>query len=232
MRREQAGERRACDTLSVMEFILDNYPQGTYLIDFDKTLTYNIPKPALIYYNENRSYIFSVIAKSRPGERLIDKKNIIGFDQSYIDLDSTELGTAFFYVVLFKCEEGNLRIIWEAPVPSHGGFNSISIERFLPGNTQYIKINFHYARGSGHINYNYFLLDGITSYPHLLMTYKGINFERRAAYINKDKFPDFYEYVFRDFNDIISPIDSVAFLWSEKDSLYINSRNKRQTRHY
>ena len=101
IKREQSKQRFACDTISVMEYVLDNYPKGTYLLNFDKTFTYNIPKAAVIYFDNDKKYIFGVIAESRPGERLIEPKNIIGYDESYIDLDSTKLGTAFFYLVLF-----------------------------------------------------------------------------------------------------------------------------------
>ena len=72
-------------------------------------------------------FVFGVIARSKPGERLIEVKNIVGYDQSFIDLDSTELGTAFFYLVLFKCENSSFNVVWESPIPSHGGFNFLSL---------------------------------------------------------------------------------------------------------
>src|SRR5690606_5053602 len=59
IKKEQALNRTACDTLALTEYILDNYPAGTYLIDLDKTLTYNIPSAAVIYYEHN--YIFALI---------------------------------------------------------------------------------------------------------------------------------------------------------------------------
>ncbi len=37
IKREQSNQRFACDTISVMEYVLDNYPKGTYLLNFDKT---------------------------------------------------------------------------------------------------------------------------------------------------------------------------------------------------
>lgn len=230
IKKEQALSRTTCDTLALTEYVLDNYPAGTYLVDFDKTLTYNIPSAAVIYYEHN--YIFALIARSKPGERLIDTKNIVGFDQSYIDLDSTKLGTAFFYLVLFECNNGSFNSIWEAPVPSHGGFNKFSLERWNYNGTPYIKINFHYAQGVGHIDYNYFLVNGITSQPHLLMTYKGINFQRTITNRNNDRFPDYFEYLFFDSNDNVYPSDSVAFIWNPKDSLYINTKHPQQTRPY
>jgi hypothetical protein len=230
IKKEHAVNRTPCDTLSLVEYVLDNYPPGTYVVDFDKTLTYNIPSSAVIYYESN--YVFALIARSKPGERLIDTKNIVGFDQSYIDLDSTKLGTAFFYLVLFECSNGTFNTLWEAPVPSHGGFNKLSLERWKYNGTPYIRINFHYAQGVGHIDYNYFLINGITSEPHLLMTYQGINFQRTITNFNNDTFPDYYEYVFYESSDKVYPRDSVAFIWSKKDSLYINTLNRRQTRPY
>ena len=65
LEKKQAIKRTPYDTLSVKEYVLTNYPSGSYLVDFDKALTYNIPKPAVIYYKTDRSYIFAVIAKSK-----------------------------------------------------------------------------------------------------------------------------------------------------------------------
>jgi hypothetical protein len=101
-------------------------------------------------------YILALVATSRPGERLIEVKNIVGYDQSFIDLDSTKLGTAFFYLTLFDCNRGRFEIIWEVPVPNHGGFNNFSLEDGDTTDPLCPKINFHYARGIGHIDYNYF----------------------------------------------------------------------------
>lgn len=230
--KEQATNRTPCDTIALYEYVLDNYPEGTYLVDFDKTFTYNIPKQAVLYYPKDKQYIFGVIARSKPGERLIEAKNIVGWDQSFIDLDSTELGTAFFYLVLFKCDGGDFSVVWEAPIPSHGGFNRISLNKWNYKGTEFIQSYFHYARGSGHINYNYFFVDGLTSFPHLLMTYEGITFKRTIANVNSDKFPDYFEYVYVDYGDSIRAVDSIAFIWSEKDSFYVNTRNKKITRPY
>lgn len=91
---------------------------------------------------------------------------------------------------------------------------------------------FHYARGSGHIDYNYFFVNGLTSFPHLLMTYEGINFKRTIANVNDDKYPDYYEHVYVDYGDSLRAVDSIAFVWNEKDSVYINTRNKKITRPY
>lgn len=231
-RKKLTDKRYSCDTLALMEFVLNNYPAGTYLVDFDKTDTFSLPKPAIMYYDKSHRYVFGVIAKSREGERLIETKNIVGYDQSFIDLDSTELGTAFFYLTLFKCLNNSFQIVWEALIPSHGGFNRMEIKKWKYNNTPFIRVNFHYARGIGHIDYNYFLINGLTNQPHLLMTYEGINFKRTIANVNNDKYPDYYEYIYYDLNDRIFAEDSVAFVWNLKDSVYVNIRNSRQTRRY
>ena len=234
LKKKQAVNRFPCDTISIIENVVNTNPAGTYLLDFDRTLTYNIPKSAVIYYKDKdgRRYVFTVIGSSRAGERLIEPTNIIGYDQSFIDLDSTKLGTPFIYLVLFECVNGALIKIWEAPIPSHGGFNSFSLKKWNYNGTLYIENNFHYAQGVGHINYNYFLVDGIRQSPHLLMTYKGIDFMRTIANVNKDKYPDYYEHIFYNLPDRIYSKDSVAFIWREKDSVYVNTRNARQTRPY
>lgn len=230
--KELSGNRTPCDTLELKEYILNHFTKGSYLVNFDKTLNYNIPKPAVIYFNQDRSYIFGVVAKSREGERLIEPRNIVGYDQSFIDLDSTELGTAYFYLTLFKCQNGNFETIWEALIPSHGGFNHILLKKWKYKNTPFIEANFHYGRGTGHINYNYFLVDGITKKPHLLMTYEGINFKRTISNVNDDEFPDYFEHIYYDLGDRIFEKDSVSFVWNVKDSVYVNTKNHKQTRPY
>ncbi|HKI77665.1 MAG TPA: hypothetical protein VKA26_03910 [Ignavibacteriaceae bacterium] len=233
VKRSQSASALPCDTLDVVEYVLKNYAAGSYLLNFDKTLTYNVPKPAVIYYHENeKQYIFGIVARSKPGERLIEPKNIVGYDQSFIDLDSTELGTAFFYLTLFECNNNKLFVVWEAPVPSHGGLNRMFLEKWNFRGIPYIKIDFHYARGTGHIDYNYFFLHGITQEPHLLMTYKGINFKRTLANINNDNFPDYYEFVYYDTGRRIFVADSIGFTWNNNDSLYVSSRNRNMTRPY
>ncbi len=226
------SDRTPCDDISVKEFILNNYPNGTYLVNIDNVLSEEKTKPALYVYPHNNHYIFCIIAKSRPGERLIESKNIVGFDQSFIDLDSTDLGTAFFYLTLFKCVNNSITLVWESIIPSHGGFNNSSIETWKSKNIPYVKVGFHYGRGSGHIDYNYFLINGIQNKPHLMMTYEGINFKRTISNINNDEYPDFYEHIYFDSGDKISEKDSVGFIWNKQDSVYVNIRNKRQTRQY
>jgi len=234
LKKKQTKDRSPYDTIAVMQYIFDNYPAGTYLLEFDKTTTYNIPKPAIIYFTEKdgSKFVFAVIATSRAGERLIEPTNIIGYDQSFIDLDSTKLGTPFLYIVLFECKGENLIKQWEAPIPSHGGFNSIALKKWDFNGTYFLENNFHYAQGVGHIDYNYFLIDNIRINPHLLMTYSGTSFKRTLANVNNDKFPDYFEHIYYNLNDRVYSKDSVAFIWSEKDTLYINTRNNKQTRRY
>lgn len=232
--KSEATDRFPCDTISVIEFLLKNFPEGTYLLRFDKTSIYDIPKPAVIYYNDidGSKYIFAVIARSRQGERFIEPSNIVGYDQSFIDLDSTKLGTPFIYLVLFECKGEQLFIVWEAPIPSHGGFNKFSIRNWSPKAITYIEVNFHYGQGVGNINYNYFLVDGIRNQPHLLITYNGIDFRRTLADVNNDKFPDYYEHIFYSLPDRIIHQDSVAFVYNQKDSLYYSTEGKKITRRY
>ncbi len=233
VKEQQAGNRNPYDTLSLVSYVLANYPQGTYLVDFDKTLTLNVPKPAVLYSQQSDGlYVFAVIVRSKPGERLVEPKNVVGYDQSFINLDSTKLGTAFFYLELYKCDGGTFNPVWEMPIPDHGGFNNMTMEKWAYDGCPYIKIDFHYARGIGHIDYNYFLVNGLTQIPHLLMTDKGIDFQRTLANINNDKYPDYYEYLYYNLPDRIYAADSVGFIWDTKDSLYVNTRNHRQTRPY
>lgn len=220
------------DTLALKEFILDHYEPGTYLVRFDRTFTYNIPKSAVIYYNKGGNFVFGVIAKSKPGERLIEPDNIVGYNQSFIDLDSTDLGVAFFYLILFEYVGNQFQIIWETPIPSHGGLKELSLGRWRYKGTQYMRVNFYYARGSGHIDYNYFFIEGIRSKPHLLMTYRGIDFRRTMANVNNDKYPDYYEYLYYNTGGRIAVLDSIPFYWSEKDTSYISVRDRSLRRPY
>src|SRR3989339_1555887 len=139
--KEQTKNRFPCDTISLREYVADNYGEGNYLVEFDRTFTYNVPKSAVIYFQDGANYVLAVIAKSKPGERFIESKNVIGFESSFINLDSTKLGTAFFFLTLFECDKDNsFGIIWESEVPIHGGFNSMKIKRWLPKNILYMEM--------------------------------------------------------------------------------------------
>lgn len=233
-RKKLTTTRFACDTIALMEYVLASYPEGTYLVDFDRTFTYNIPRSAVIYQKDkDGQFVFGVIAKSWSNDhRLIEMKNIVGYDASYIDLDSTELGTAFFYLTLFKANTSanTFDTIWESGIPSHGGFNNLTLEKWDKKKIPYIRANFHYAQGIGHFDYNFFFVDGILQKPHLLLTYEGINFKRIMTDANGDKYPDYIEFKYLDTGERVTILDSVTFIW--KDTCYINTRNPKQFRYY
>lgn len=232
--RKDRSERFPCDTISVIEYVFNNYPYGSYLLQTDRTTLNSLPKPAIVYYKDkdDRNYVFAVITTSRSGERLVEVKNLIGYDESYIDLDSTNLGTPFIYLILLECIGNNLSLVWESIIPSHGGFNTFTIKKWDYNGTPYLEAVFYYAQGIGTISYNNFLVDGLRSAPHLLMTYDGLDFRRNIANVNDDEYPDYYEYVFVSMPDRIYARDSVAFVWNKSKGVYINSRNARQTRPY
>lgn len=228
-----SGTRTPCDTIALRQYIVDNYDAGTYLVEFDRTFTFNLPKEAVIYFDhDGKKYIFAVIAKSKKGERLIEKTNLIGFESSFINLDSTKLGTAFFYLTLFSCENDRFNFIWESEVPIHGGFNSMKLKKWRPKNIFYVELNFEFGIISGHRNFNYFMVDGIENPPHLLETYLGIVHKRTLANVNNDKFPDYNEYRFIDDSLSITELDSIPFYWSEAKQLYITDKSRRWYRKY
>jgi len=232
---EQTRERTPCDTISLQEHIINSYSAGTYLVEFDRTFTYNVPKPAVVYYKgkKNKKYVFAAIAKSKEGERFVEPKNLIGFESSFINLDSTKLGTAFFYLTLFECDgEGNFEELWEAEVPIHGGFNSMKVKRWKPKNILYVELNFEAGIISGHRNYNFFLVDGIREKPHLMETYVGIVHKRTLAVVNDDNYPDYYEYRFLDDSLGIRVRDSIPFYWDPRRQLYVTKVSRRWFRKY
>jgi len=229
---EQTNTRFPCDTIALQQHIINDFPDGTYLVEFDRTFTYNIPRPAVLYYKGDKNYIFAVIAKSKKGERLIEPKNVVGFESSYINLDSTKLGTAFFYLTLFKCEDDDFTQLWEAEVPIHGGFNRMAMKKWRAKNMPYIQLNFEDGIISGHRSFNFFFIDGIEKKPHLMETYLGIVHKRTLANVNDDKFPDYYEYRFKEDSTGIVIRDSIPFYWSTNRDLYITDVSRRWWRKY
>ncbi|MBN1299809.1 MAG: hypothetical protein JW995_01210 [Melioribacteraceae bacterium] len=225
--------REPCDVIAFKQYLLELYPAGSYLLNFEEILTGEINKDAVIYYNsDGKQYIFAVIAHSKESERYVEMKNLVGYESSFINLDSTKLGTAFIYLNLFKCENDKFTQIWESEVPAHGGFSSISVKRWRPKNTLYVELNFDDGIISGHRNFNYFLIDGIENPPHLMETYLGLVHKRKMANINNDNFPDYLEYRFAQDSLRITEIDSIPFYWSEQRQLYITDRNRRWFRKY
>jgi len=228
--------RSVCDTLALEEFIIDTYPAGTYLIKFNKTSVYNVPKKAVIYYKDKcnkNQYIFACIVKSKECERFVEPNNIIGYDASFINFDSTKLGTALFYLTLFECNKNNsFRLVWEKIVPSQGGFNSMRLKKWRIKNALYVEMNFNDGIISGHRNYNYFIQDSIENEPHLLETYDGIGHKRTLANNDDNIFPDYYEYRFIHDSTSIGVRDSIPFFWENKKQLYVTAVNKNWYREY
>jgi hypothetical protein len=230
IRKNLSPHNDPCDPLSISEYIINNFPSGTYLLYNDGIHNYNIPDPAVLYSGEG--YIFAVVAESRGGERLIEPQNIIGYDQSFIDYDSTALGTAFIYLVLFECRNDNLNLIWKTPVYSHGGLKKINPERWDYTGTDIIRVEFYNAPGRGTVNFNYFLINGIKEIPHLLMTYDNIDSRRTLSNINNDKYPDYNEHIFYVTDSTITKGGQVGFVWSPANKVYISTGNRKQTRPY
>lgn len=231
IQREQAEKRTPCDAISIEEFILENYEEGSYLVEFDKTYTFSLQKPAVIKHKtETSNLVFAVIAKSKPGERPVEKENIVGYESSFINLDSTKLGTAFFFLTMFECFNEQLVPVWEAEVPRHGGFNYMKMGLWQFNSTPFITLNFEDGIISGHRDYNYFFIDGFFERPHLLETYEGLVHKRTMQNFDNDKYPDYYEYRFID--SLLQIVDSIPFKWDEKRKVYRSPVNRRWIRKY
>lgn len=224
-----SGQRSPYDTLAVKEYVVQHYPDGSYLVEVDRSLTMSDQKPAVLYYNNtNGKFIFAIVARSKPGDKTIETKRITGYESSFINLDSTKLGTALFYLTLFECVDEGLKVLWEHEIPMHGGFNKLFMNLWKAKNIPYVTVNFEDGVIIGHRNYNFFLVNGIRSLPHMLETYDGVSTRRTMANINNDSIPDYYEYIYYDVKKGIYPVDSVPFTW--KKNLYVNNLNPRQTR--
>ncbi len=231
--KELKRKQTPCDTLSLQEYILENYPAGTLLVVMDRTTPDKLPRPAVIYYRRGgKQYVFALLAKSKPGERNIETKNVVGYESSFINLDSTKLGTAFFFLTLYECVDNQFHEIWEASVPIHGGFNRMTLKRWKPKNILYVELNYEDGIISGHRNYNFFLVDGLRKPPHLLETYVGIAHKRTMTDLNHDKFPDYYEYRYIDSTYYVKLVDSIPFYWDTTKKLYVTKVNPRWFRKY
>lgn len=230
--KEQTKNRFPCDTIALREYILNNYPSGSYLLQNEPATIYGVPKNAVIYFNDGGNFILALIARSKESERFIERKNIQGYESSFVTLDSTKLGTALFFLTLFECKDNDFEKIWEAEVPIHGGFSKMSIKTWAPKNIKYVELFYEDGIISGHRKYNFFMVNGWRNPPHLLETYVGIVHKRTMANINNDKYPDYYEYRFIEDSLHIRVRDSIPFYWSEKRQLYITDKNPRWFRKY
>lgn len=233
---EVTGSRRQpCDTLSLQEYVIETFPDGNYLVEFDSPLLYADTRPAVLYFREGGTFIFGVIAKSKAGERNVEVKNLVGYDASFLNLDSTKLGTAFFYLTLFECSgDGAFNVVWESEVPIHSGFSSMKMKRWGKNKTPYIEINFIDGVNSGYRNYNFFLIDGLRNKPHMMETYESISRRRTMADVNDDKFPDYWEHKFVEDDTalFIKEYDSVPFYWDTTKQLYLSKKERRWKREY
>lgn len=230
--KDQAAGRNPYDTLALREYIMNNYPAGSYLVQFDRSNAFNVPKYAVIYHHADAQYIFAIVAKSKTGERLIETKNIIGYNSSFVNLDSTKLGTAFFYLTLFECVDNSFQFVWEKQIPIHGGFNRMTLNIWRAKGIPYVCCDYEDGIIVGHRDYNLFLVNGLKSPPHLLETYEGLSRRRTMTNLNNDMYPDYYEYYFYNLDRKIASGDSVGFVWNTKSNLYVNTRNSKQTRPY
>lgn len=230
--KERAENRFPCDTIALGEYVMENYPPGTYILQNEPATIYGIPKPAVIYFKDGGNFILTLIVRSKESERFVERKNVQGYESSFINLDSTKLGTAFFYLTLFECKDNNFEKIWEAEVPIHGGFSKMSIKTWKPKNIKYVELFYEDGIISGHRKYNFFLIDGWRKPPHMLETYVGIVHKRTIANINNDKYPDYYEYRFIEDSLKIRVLDSIPFYWNENKQLYVTKVNPRWFRKY
>ncbi|MCF8266302.1 MAG: hypothetical protein K9I99_17535 [Melioribacteraceae bacterium] len=231
---QRGGKMGPCDTLALRFHIRDNYPAGTYLVEENQSFTMSETQFSVIYEKEKDiQYIFALVAKSKDGERLIETKNVVGYSSSFVNLDSTRLGTAFFFLSLFECNgDGTFTLLWEYEVPMHGGFNSMKLKRWKPKKLPYIQLNFIDGIISGYRNYNYYLVDGIRNKPHLMETYEGIARKRTMTDVNKDSYPDFFEYRYQDTVTYVYELDSIPFYWDTTKSLYVTKFTSRWFRPY
>jgi hypothetical protein len=122
-RKSMTKTRFPGDTIDLMEAVLRTYPKGSYVIEEDIPNSVGIPPAAVIYRQESAGkLVFALIATSREGQerdRLIESKNVIGYDQSFIDYDSTRLGTAMFFMTGFKNDGKVFTRLWEKYTHRH-----------------------------------------------------------------------------------------------------------------
>lgn len=219
------------DTLDLALYVIKNYPSGSYLAELDNASINEARKSAVLYHTANgKKYVFAIIGKSMEGGKLIEMDNFTGYNSSYVDYDSTSLGTAHIYLSLFSYEGSDFTLIWEEIIPQSGGLMNFSLRNWDSKNIPYVSVYFYSAPQLSSDEYTYFLINGIEAKPHLLNLYDGHIRRRTLANINNDSIPDYYEWrvYYTDSSRVF--LDSIAFIW--KDSVYFNSRNPRMTKKY
>jgi len=238
-RKKYNKKRTDCDTIALMEHILNKYPDGTYLMMEDVATTNPLPNAAVIYQKDAQGdIVYALIVKSRKdsvNQRVVDIKNLTGYDASFTDLDSTRLGLGLFFVDAFRCKGNDFQLLWSKELPSHGGFYKMEMQKWAPKNVPYIRVRFLDAIRGGHVDYNLFQTNGVDSIPHLIQNYENLRQKNRMVAGNDDKIPDFYEYVYiykESYETLqqITLIDSILYLW--KDTAYINTRNPKYFRYF
>jgi len=198
----------------------------------DKLFSYDIPAPAVINYEKDSSYIFCIIIKSLKGERFIEPRKYSWIWSKFYTPGQHRIRNSIFFLTSFRCINGKFVLQWDAPIPSHGGFNMMHYKKWDKFNIPFIQMNFYYRRGTGHINIIIFLLmELIINHTYWWRT-EVLNFKRTIADVNDDRFPDYYEHIYYDLWDRVFTKDSVTFIWNLKNGVSINTRNKKQTRLY
>lgn len=228
---KNAPSRFAGDTLDLALYVIKNYPPGSYLADLDNISTNFAKKGAVIYFTEKgKKYVFALIVKSMEGGKLIEIDNFTGYNSSFVDYDSTNLGTAFFYLTLFSYDSSDFTMIWEEIIPQSGGLMNFTYSTWGPLKIPFVNVHFFSAPQLSNDEYKFFLVRGLENKPHLLNVYEGHIRRRRVADINQDSIPDYYEWRVFYTDSSRTFLDSVGFIW--KDTVYVNTRNPRMTRKY
>lgn len=226
-----AVDRFPGDTLDLALYIIKNFPAGSYLADLDNISTNLGKKGAVIYLTEKgKKYVFALVVKSMEGGKLIEIDNFTGYNSSFVDYDSTNLGTAFFYLTLFSYDSTSFTQIWEEIIPQSGGLMNFTYNTWGPYKIPFVNVQFFSAPQLSNDQYNFFLVRGLENKPHLLNLYEGHIRRRRLADINRDSIPDYYEWRVFYTDSSRTFLDSVGFIW--KDSVYVNTQNPKMTRRY
>lgn len=228
---KNAVSRFAGDTLDLALHVIKDYPPGSYLADLDNISTNFAKKGAVIYFTEKgKKYVFALIVKSMEGGKLIEIDNFTGYNSSFVDYDSTNLGTAFFFLTLFSYDSSDFTKVWEEIIPQSGGLMNFTYSTWGKLKIPFVNVHFFSAPQLSNDEYKFFLVNGLENKPHLLNVYEGHIRRRRVADINQDSIPDYYEWRVFYTDSSRTFLDSIGFIW--KDTVYVNTRNPRMTRKY